>query len=154
MSAATIIGGSIDAINGAKFVRRPDSGGSTVFSGVTINGDFDVLVTNAGIAGIGTGITNNGTLTLDNLGVANGEFYMDPGSTLDGTGQVVLNRANDSTHISGSFTHGASHTIRGVGRIHANIVNNGVDPRRAEDWGRPAAGSRQCDHQQQPNASQ
>ncbi len=125
LSVATIIGGSIDAINGAKFVRRPDAGGTTVFSGVTINGDFDVLVTNAGIAGIGTGITNNGTLTLDNLGVANGEFYMDAGSTLDGTGQVILNRANDSVHVSGSFTHGASHTIRGAGRIHANIVNHG-----------------------------
>jgi hypothetical protein len=121
----TIIGGSIDAINGAKFVRRSDYGGTTVFSGVTINGDFDVLVTNAGVAGIGSGITNNGTLTLDNLGVANGELFMESGSTLGGTGQVILNRANDSTHLSGSFTHGASHTIRGAGRIHAAIVNNG-----------------------------
>jgi hypothetical protein len=40
--AATIYGGSIDAINGAKFVRRPDLRGSTVFSGGTINGDFDL----------------------------------------------------------------------------------------------------------------
>lgn len=125
LGVATITGGSIDAINGAKFVRRSDAGGTTVFSGVTINGDFDVLVTNAGIAGTGTGITNNGTLTLDNLGVGNGQLHMDIGSTLDGTGQLVLNRQNDSVHVSGSFTHGASHTIRGAGRIHANIVNNG-----------------------------
>jgi hypothetical protein len=125
LSGATITGGSIDAINGAKFVRRADSGGTTVFSGVTINGDFDVLVNNAGVHGAGTGITNSGTLTLDNLGVANGELSFAAGATLDGTGQVVLNRANDNVHISGSFTHSASHTIRGVGRIHANIVNNG-----------------------------
>jgi hypothetical protein len=38
---------------------------------------------------------------------------------------VVLNRANDSTHLSGSFTQGANHTIRGVGRFHATTVNNG-----------------------------
>ncbi len=125
LSGATITGGSIDAINGAKFVRRPDAGGSTVLSGVTINGDFDVLVNNAGVAGIGAGITNNGTMTIDNLGVANGELSFAAGATLDGTGQVVLNRANDNVHVSGSFTHGASHTIRGVGRIHANITNNG-----------------------------
>jgi hypothetical protein len=125
LGLATITGGTLQAINGAKFVRRADAGGTTVFSGVTINGDFDVLVTNAGIAGTGTGITNNGTITLDNLGVANAQFHMDAGSTLDGTGQLVLNRQNDSVHISGNFTHGASHTIRGVGRLHANIVNNG-----------------------------
>jgi hypothetical protein len=125
LSVASIIGGSISAINGAKFVRNPNAGGSTVFSGVTINGDFDVLVNNASVTGTGTGITNNGTLTLDNLNVANGELFMASGSTLDGTGQVILNRANDNTHLSGSFTHGASHTIRGVGRFHATVVNNG-----------------------------
>lgn len=124
LGTGTIIGGSIDAINGAKLVRR-DAGGTAWFSGVTINGDFDVLVTNAGIGGFGAGITNNGTITLDNLGVANGQFHMDAGSTLDGTGQLVLNRQNDNVHVTGSFTHGANHTIRGAGRIRANIVNNG-----------------------------
>jgi hypothetical protein len=123
--ATTITGGSIDAINGAKFIRRADAGGTTVFSGVTINGDFDVMVNNAGVSGVGAGITNNGTMTIDNMGVANGQLHMDTGSTLDGTGQVILNRSNNSTHISGNFMHGASHTIRGAGRIQANIVNHG-----------------------------
>jgi hypothetical protein len=125
LSTATIIGGSIDAINGAKFIRSPTVGGTTVFSGVTINGNLDVLVNNAGVLGAGAGITNNGTMTIDNMGVANGELSMASGATLDGTGQVILNRANDNTHLSGSFTQGAGHAIRGVGRIHAAIVNNG-----------------------------
>lgn len=125
LSTVTINGGSIDATGGAKFVRRPDVGGFTVLSGVTLNGDFDVLVNNAGVQGIGTGFTNNGTMTIDNLGVANGELNLAAGATLGGTGQVVLNRASDNVHVSGTFTHGANHTIRGAGRIHANITNNG-----------------------------
>jgi hypothetical protein len=123
LSFSTTIGGSIDAINGGKFVHT--GSGTVVLSGVTLNGDFDVLVNNAGVSGIGAGITNNGTMTIDNMGVANGQLHMDTGSTLDGTGEVILNRANNSTHISGNFTHGDSHTIRGAGRIQANIVNNG-----------------------------
>src|SRR5690606_7267088 len=41
-----------------------------------------------------------------------------------GSGQVVLNRANVNTRITGGpFTHAAGHTIRGVGRVTASLTN-------------------------------
>ncbi len=122
LAGGSITGGTLQAINGAKFVH-PSA--VMTLSGVTINGDLDVIVNNGGVTGAGTGITNNGTMTLDNQNIANGQLHMEAGGTLNGSGQVILNRANDSTFISGNFTHGANHTIRGSGRISATMVNNG-----------------------------
>ncbi|MFO0912705.1 MAG: hypothetical protein U0795_07095 [Pirellulales bacterium] len=127
LSASTINGGSIDAVNGGKFVH---SGfGTVVLSGVTVNGDLDVLVNNAGVHVTEAGITNNGTMTFDNIGLQS-QLSLANGATLGGTGTVILNSESDLVNgvriLGGLFTQGTNHTIRGVGAIRASVVNNGT----------------------------
>jgi hypothetical protein len=124
IGSASAITGTLSAVNGGRYVHAGTS--AVTLSSVTINADFDVVVTNGAIIGSGSGITNNGVMTIDNLGVASGDLVMQSGAALGGTGQVILNRDHDGTRIAGgSFTHGASHTIRGVGRITAALTNEG-----------------------------
>jgi hypothetical protein len=125
---SSITGGAIDAINGGKFVHGGI--GTVTLSGVTINGNFDVITSNGGVAVAGAGVTNNGTMTVDSQGLINGQLFFAGGTTLGGSGQVILNRAVDGTKLiseggGASFTQGASHTIRGAGFIQVTMVNNG-----------------------------
>lgn len=123
LGAASITGGALDAVNGGRFVFASNP---VTLTNVTVNTDFDVLTTNGTLTVAGPGITNNSTITLDNLGAAESRIVLADGSSLGGTGTVVLNRAGNGTRINGgSFTHGANHTIRGVGLIQATFVNNG-----------------------------
>jgi hypothetical protein len=103
------------------------SSGTTVLSGVTIAGQYDLVGIGGGLTGTSAGIVNNGVVTIDNLGVGNMELVFAAAGTLGGTGELVLNRDNPGTRIAGSaqITNGADHTIRGVGRLLAPLVNNG-----------------------------
>jgi hypothetical protein len=131
-NGGSLTGGEIDAINGAKFVFG--GGGFTTLSDVTVNGDFEAILPNPGgtVTIGGGGIVNNGTMTLDNTGTSELRLAMNSGTTLGGTGEIVLARegADRATIRGGQYTNGPTHTIRGVGAFRAttvasSMINNG-----------------------------
>ena len=128
-SGASIVGGTIDRAGTGEFNVASATGGTTMTS-VTNEGFIDVRP--AGILNInGTGLTNNGTIEMNQTGSsANSHLNFLVSSDLDGTGEVWMRTAFDNsqlaTDIGATLTHAATHTIRGVGEINAAMVNNGT----------------------------
>ncbi|MFI4893728.1 MAG: GC-type dockerin domain-anchored protein [Phycisphaerales bacterium JB058] len=125
---ATILGGTFDSA-GTGDINVHGSGVATLVS-VTNNGFFELLP--GGVVSVdGTGLTNNGTIVLNQFASATNSTisYLTSGS-LDGTGEVRMRSNVDNseilTGVGVTITHGASHTIRGVGQIEASMVNNGT----------------------------
>lgn len=125
---ATITGGTISRAGTGEFDVL--ASGNATLIGVTNNGFIDVNL--AGTASVdGTGLTNNGTVALNQSASASNSFltFLSSGD-LDGTGEVQMRTSSDNSQIttaeSQTITHAASHTIRGVGRIPAAMVNNGT----------------------------
>ncbi|MBC7773051.1 MAG: hypothetical protein H7210_11185, partial [Pyrinomonadaceae bacterium] len=126
-SIADIVGGMIETINGG---LAQVTGTSTFSSVASLVGSLNVnnnvaLIVNGGLPNNGTIIVNpssGGSITSIQSNIT-GEF--------SGTGQIVLNaNANlDSAYLQtgpdAAMTNGAHHLIRGTGRIHALLVNEG-----------------------------
>lgn len=79
----------------------------------------------------GSGITNNGTITVNSNNAASATtLRFDTNGTLGGNGTLVLNRAGTLSLLSSgagvTITHAATHTVRGQGRISGSFINLGL----------------------------
>ena len=135
------------AINGSRTLTLYEAGGlnnsgivTLGGSGVMINGN--ILNNAAGRVWVPSGmqldlrdstVTNNGIFSINpTQGTSNALLRMLSGDVLfDGSGEIILQTAGTPadaqiSHYIGSLTQGASHTIRGEGRISAPMTNNGL----------------------------
>lgn len=124
LNTAVILGGDLMTMNGGLIEAV-----NTTLDAVNFDGDMHVL--NAVTLSISNSITNNGTITInpDSFGSATQLDFVNDGALI-GNGQIVLNsfdsRARIRTLNDSTATNTANHTIRGFGRIEANMVNNGT----------------------------
>ncbi|MES9972214.1 MAG: hypothetical protein ABW092_19445, partial [Candidatus Thiodiazotropha sp.] len=114
-----------------------EQGGGVVsyshFDDVNLVGPGDLNITPGSVSFSGT-VTNNGRINVQaspTSGVAS--FSYDGGTTLSGTGELVLTDAENSSLVgyanglaNDQLTNSAGHTIRGQGYISGDIVNQGV----------------------------
>lgn len=127
-SDAIITAGTIDRAGTGVFDVL-GSGDATLIS-VTNNGFIDVSP--AGFLTIdGTGLTNNGTIALNqNASSSNAIMRYISSGDLTGPGEVQMRTSADNsqllTDVGMTITHSADHTIRGVGQVQASMVNNGT----------------------------
>ncbi len=127
-SGATVIGGGVRAINGGLCSITANSR----FDGVTASGPLEV--NNSTNLQLHANLVNNGTITVNPTAGGSGTLLQALSSqNLGGTGEVVLNASTnlDTAYITYSgggevLTHAATHTIRGTGNIHVNLLNNGL----------------------------
>ncbi|HED53941.1 MAG TPA: hypothetical protein ENJ00_07035, partial [Phycisphaerales bacterium] len=73
--------------------------------------------------------TNNGRITVNHNGSSSNAFIsINADTVLGGSGEVWLQTSSDNAQIAGAgtLTNSLGHTIRGVGRITAPMVNNGA----------------------------
>ncbi len=126
---AVINGGLIETLNGGVC----DVSGTTAWSGVSFAGVGRVLNNNE--LRLSGPLTNNGTVTINPTEGVNGTYLRLVGSyTVSGSGSIVLNAHPDNldtAHLmynSGGevLTNGAAHTVRGTGRIHVALTNDGT----------------------------
>lgn len=124
LNTTVILGGDLMTMNGGLIEAV-----NATLDAVNFDGDMHVL--NAVTLSISNSITNNGTITVNpNLGGSATQLdFINDGAFL-GKGQVVLNsfdaRARIRTVNDSTATNTANHTIRGFGRIEANMINNGT----------------------------
>ena len=125
----TVADGVVEAINGGSLSVN----GSPIFNTVTMSGPASVQ--SGAVMRINGPLTNNGVITVNPGATGSGtQFQFLNSTSVIGTGQIVLNAnpANLDTALvqwNGGgevFTHGASHTVRGTGRIATAMVNNGT----------------------------
>lgn len=121
--SATIIGGAIDAV-GAGSVETVS--GTSTLNGLTL--DAPANVNSAHVIVIANTVVNNGDLTVNptNNGT-NALLRMNAGSTITGSGAIVLRGALDNSQVvDGPFTQGSSHTLAGIGNLAAPMTNAGT----------------------------
>lgn len=129
LRSSRIRGGAITSMGegGPGFYTVPANG--TVLEDMTVdlNGTVSPGVT---LVVEGSGLTNNGVLTLNSAGSASDSVLsFDSSASLDGTGTILMRTTADNAQIASNpgavVTMEAGHTVRGVGRIAAEFVNNG-----------------------------
>ena len=127
-STANITGGIYQATGSGKLTT---TGGTSRVSGMTFDGPS--VVSPATALEIGTGgLVNNGVLELNPTGSgSNAVVFASDSVGLSGTGEIRMRtRGADDSQLNTSpgmtITHGANHTIRGVGFINAAMINNGT----------------------------
>ena len=77
----------------------------------------------------GSSSTNNGSIRLNiPASSANSVLSISGSHTMNGSGEIRLATSFDDSQIAGAgtLTNGSSHTIRGVGRLVVDLVNNGL----------------------------
>lgn len=126
--ASSINSGTIESINGG--VVEVVGGAELLLRDATLSGNIDILG-NATMRALGSTLTNNAVIRVDsnNSSLDTVLDFVDPIS-LGGSGTIemiqTVDRSQITTSTGATFTHGASHTIQGRGRIYASLVNNGV----------------------------
>lgn len=126
--SSTIIGGTLDSINGGTMTR--EASGTTTLVDVTNDGTLGI--NNAGVIAVaGSGMNNDGTIIVNVNGVSSSlMFRFDATGTLGGSGSIVLNRAGSSARVEAAadvvMTHASTHTIEGFGEVRAELVNEGL----------------------------
>jgi fibronectin-binding autotransporter adhesin len=123
--SSTIVGGTLRSINGGDV----SVDASSTLDSVSFSGDLDIQNTNT--LTVVNGLTNNGTITVNPTGnISTTQIVFNDSMTLGGTGGIVLNssdaRARVQTGAGAVLTMPATQTIRGFGRIEADLVNNGL----------------------------
>jgi hypothetical protein len=123
--SSTIVGGTLRTLNGADVSIV----NSSTLDSVSFSGDLDVQ--NAVTLSIANALTNNGTMTVNPTGNVSGtQIVFNDTMTLGGTGEIVLSssdaRARIQTGPGTVLTIPTTQTIRGFGRIEADLVNNGL----------------------------
>ncbi|MEO1534803.1 MAG: hypothetical protein AAFS11_04470, partial [Planctomycetota bacterium] len=128
LGGAAVLGGDITSSGtGSVGVR---AGSTTTLHDVDVNANFFVDASST-LNIDGSSLTNDGTITVNNQNSsANGIITTDDSITIDGSGAIIMRTNADNSQITttggGRITHGAAHTIAGVGTINADLVNNGV----------------------------
>jgi len=123
--SSTIIGGTLRSINGADV--SVDT--SSTLDSVNFAGDLNIQ--NSRTLTVNNSLTNNGTITVNPTGnVSATQILFNHSMTLGGTGEIVLAapdaRARVQTSVGSVLTLPATQTIRGLGRIEADMINNGI----------------------------
>jgi hypothetical protein len=119
ISNSNIAGGTLNG--GGAF----NISGTSAFTGGVVNNSTIDIPYNQQL-NITGGLTDNGSIVVDNnTGGAVAELNFS-GGTLSGTGTVYLEQAGNNAQIDGSFTQAAGHTIAGYGQINAVMTNNGT----------------------------
>ncbi len=130
LNTATISGGTISTLGTHRIASF--TGNNTLAGGVVVNGKFDV--DNGTNLFCPDGLIQNGVLTInDQGGGSNTSMQVTAGTTLGGTGTVVLNATSgflDRSYLASpnqaAWTHGSAHTIRGRGNVYYGMTNNGT----------------------------
>ena len=123
-NSTMVSGGQINTTNGGSVEIL-----TATYDGVAISGQHNLQ--NARTLDVFNSIVNNGTITVNSTGSSSATQldFENSGSFL-GNGEVVLNsfdsRARLRTGLGATMTNSATHTIRGYGRIEANLINNGL----------------------------
>lgn len=121
----TLDGGLLSTQNGGRGLISFNS----TFRDVTLEGATDIAGFRALV--IEHGLVNNGVLTVNfnNINTATSILLSD-GAPIGGSGQIVLNNPGATAELAstgaGVPVHGASHTIRGRGRVSAAMINQGL----------------------------
>jgi hypothetical protein len=127
----TIIGGIVTTANGGVV-----QGVYGTLTSCTNNGDFQIPGNDITVV-TGTGLTNNGTVTInDGTGATTAQIRFDASGTLDGTGSLLLKGFGNTFNIADlnlsnvTVTNGANHLIHGLGTVvgfnSATLINNGT----------------------------
>ncbi len=127
-NGAAIAGGSLSTFNGGDV--RTAYLSTTTLTDVQNLGQFDIGARSTTRV-TGVTLTNDGTITVNYQPTGwPTSLAFDSNVTLDGTGEVVLNRANGHAQLNTgagvTLTHAAGHTIRGRGQINADMDNAGT----------------------------
>lgn len=126
-----LVGGTVNTVNGGTVQIREV--GVARFTDVANLGIIDMRG-GARLEVDGTGLVNDGVITVDAFGTGISTIlrFVEDG-VLGGTGEVVLNasnaqlnNANLNTNFGVTVTQGADHTVRGVGFMDADFVNEGT----------------------------
>lgn len=122
---STVIGGSIESSNGADV----SVDASSTIDSVDISGVLNVQ--NAVLLSVENGLTNNGSININPTGnISATQIQFNDSMVVGGTGEFVLSssdvRARIQTGPGAVVTMPATQTIRGFGRIEADMVNNGL----------------------------
>ncbi len=122
---STVDGGTLQSINGADVTI--DS--SSTLNSVNFTGDLNIQ--NAQTLTVNNALTSNGTITINPTGnISSTQILFNDTMTLGGTGEIVLaspdSRARVQTSVGSVLTLPATQTIRGLGRIEADMINNGI----------------------------
>ena len=131
LEGATLDGTSNDVTIGTGAVEMP-TGGALLKGNVTSGADIvvnDGVWLTIGSSGSGGTLTNNGTIFLNSTTTTYTQLIADGNVTLSGNGTLTLGQEVYARlgygGSGGSFTNNAVHTIKGTGRILADINNNG-----------------------------
>jgi hypothetical protein len=127
----TIIGGIVTTANGGVV-----QGVYGTLTSCTNNGDFQIPGNDTTVI-TGTGLTNNGTVTInDGTGATTAQIRFDASGALDGTGSLLLKGFGNTFNIADlnlsnvTVTNGANHLIHGLGTVvgfnSATLINNGT----------------------------
>jgi len=126
LSNTNVLEGTYNTFGG--FMRS--QGSTNSMSGFVNNGQI-IVDANSTVQIDGGGMVNNGEIQLNQVGSsADSVIDFTQTASLLGSGQIQMRTqgSNDSqinTAMGATLTHGASHLIRGVGYIGADMVNNG-----------------------------
>ncbi len=123
--STNITGGMLRSVNGADVSVDVSSTLDAVdFSGV-------LNIQNAQTLSINNSLTNNGVMTINPAGnISATQIVFNDSMAVGGTGEIVLAstdaRARIQTATGVVATMPATQTIRGFGRIEADMINNGI----------------------------
>ncbi len=122
---ATVLGGTLRSTNDADVTIDT----SSTLDSVNFEGDLNIQ--NAQTLSVNNALTNNGTITVNPTGnVSATQILFNDSMTLVGTGEIVLaspdSRARIQTGVGAVLTLPPTQTVRGFGRIEADMVNNGT----------------------------
>jgi hypothetical protein len=125
-AGAHIVGGTLETVGaGTVFTTA-----SATLSGVTNQGTYHVRGGAELMIIGGGGLTNHGVLTVNsNNAGSEAHLLFTTNAMLGGTGEVVLNTsgrfAQLNTAPAAFVTNGPEHTIRGLGQVNGNVINDG-----------------------------
>lgn len=130
LMTSRILGGSLVSQNGGVFRT---TGNALWLDSVTLAGQLN-LVSQGGAAGVariyGSGLTNNGTILMNELVTGNAFLVFAESGTIDGVGEIVMNLEGFGAQIESTGgavgTLAAGQTVRGTGLVEADLVNNGT----------------------------
>ncbi len=129
ISNVTVTGGTLESSGGGVFET---TGNALTFNDLSFQGHLDMVMGTGTVPtlviGAG-GITNDGTI-LVSANAGGGAITFATTCTLGGSGEVIMNYEGLGARILAGFgeqgTNGSDHTIRGVGIIGADLVNEGT----------------------------
>ncbi len=132
---ASVSGGTL---NGAGTSSGIQYFGSNTLDGVTLT-NLNAVTDNSLVDVTAGGVTNNGTWTVSDPAAAGNLTRIRvaaPAATIGGSGTIRLQATTGNGDSAAAYldyaaaanvlTNGPSHSIKGYGRIYANLVNNGT----------------------------